>query len=204
MTVRAFAEGADLDRNDAASIRAAGTTLALVHRCGEGMTAGRPTPSPWHSSFWPGTDDPPGLCDPELDSWHHAFAGGTLASGLVHGDFYAENIVWADGRVAAVLDWSEAGLDLLARELAWATWEFGHDDDYELDIDRARTFLDGYREVREPQEPGLSDVLIALMRVELRRNARYALVGDDPEYSTVLQRAFRRLRRQSATSLLEP
>jgi len=106
--------------------------------------------------------------------------------------------------VAAVIDWSEARADVLARELAWATWEFGHDEtSRELDIDRARTFLAGYRAVRGPWEPGLADVFIPLMRVALRMNARYSLADPgDAEYNTALQRAFLRLRHQPAAPLL--
>lgn len=94
---------------------------------------------------------------------------------------------------------------MLARELAWTTWEFGHDDAYQLDVDRSRTFLSGYREVRGPWEPDLADALMALMRVELRLNARYSLADpSDTEYNTALQRDFNRLRQQPAGPLLEP
>lgn len=123
----------------------------------------------------------------------------------MHGDFWSDNIVWSAGRVAAVIDWSEARLDVLARELAWATWEFGHDGAYELDVDRARTFLGGYREVCGRWEHGLADVFIVLMRVELRLNARYSLAdAGGVAYNTALQREFVRLRHQPATPLLDP
>jgi Ser/Thr protein kinase RdoA (MazF antagonist) len=207
VTVREFAEGVELDRDDPAQVRAAGATLALLHGAGEGSVE-RPSSSPWHAGAWPGDHDPPALHDPELDAWDRAFRDSErdgLARGVVHGDFYAGNFVWADGRVAAVIDWAEACLDVLARELAWATWEFGHDDVDQLDIDRARTFLGRYRELREPWEPGVADVLIPLMRVELRRNVRYSLPRPtEGEYSMRLQRAFGQLRRQSAAPLLGP
>ena len=208
ITVRAFAEGAELDRDDPAQVREAGATLGLLHRAGLGMEVQRPAPSPWDADFWPGTDDPPALHDEELDCRYEAFTGADgrgFARGLVHGDFWSDNIVWSGGRVAAVIDWSEARLDVLARELAWATWEFGHDDAYALDVDRARTFLTGYREVRGPWEPGLADVFIVLMRVQLRLNARYSLAdAGDIAYNTALQREFARLRQQPATPLLDP
>ena len=107
--------------------------------------------------------------------------------------------------MAAVIDWSEARVDVLARELAWATWEFGHDEtSRELDIDRARTFLAGFRAVSGSWEPGFGDVLVPLMRVELRLNARYSLADpEDVEYNSALQRAFVKLRRQSAAPLLD-
>ncbi len=100
-----------------------------------------PTPSPSAAGFWLGDFDPPGLRDPSLDAWNEGLVSGAMGDfsmGVVHGDFYADNVVWGDDCVAAVIDWSEARLDSLSRELAWATWEFGHDEAGRLlDIDRA-------------------------------------------------------------------
>lgn len=208
VTVRPFAEGCNLDRDDPAQVRAAGATLGLLHGALAGRCTDRPVPSPWAACFWPGDHDPSMLCDAHLDAWHEAFTHGgkrRFAHGVVHGDFWAENLVWAANRVAAVIDWSEARVDVLARELAWATWEFGHDESSrELDLDRARTFLTGYRDVSGPFEPGLAQALIPLMRVELRRNARYSLADPrDAEYNTALQHAFVTLRRQPPGPLLD-
>ena len=207
VTVRAFVEGCGLDRDDPAQLRAAGPTLGLLHAPLLART-NRPAPSPWAACFWPGDNDPPALRDAQLDAWHEAFTRGgarRFAHGVVHGDFWADNIVCAAGSVAAVIDWSEARVDVLARELALATWEFGHDETFRgLDIDRARTFLAGFRAVRGPWEPGLADVLIALMRTELRLSARRSLTdSEDAEYSEALQSAFVSLRRQRAASLLD-
>ena len=208
VTVRAWVEGTDLDRDDPDQVRAAGATLARLHGIGAAMIVQRPAPSPWHGELWPDDHDPPALCDPDLDAWQRAFTGGAAEQfgyGLVHGDFWADNILWASARVAAVIDWSEARLDVLVRELAWATWEFGHDDNYQLEVDRARTFLAGYREVAGRWESGLASVLISLMRVALRVNARYSLADPgDWEYTTALQCEFGRLRRQTAAPLLRP
>ncbi len=208
LSVRAFVDGCCLDRDDPVQVRPAGATLGLLHRGLRGTLAGRPEPSPWDASFWPAADDPPTLRDTQLDAWHEAFTHGgdrQFARGVVHGDFWADNILWAAGSVAAVIDWSEARADVLACELAWATWEFGHDEtSSELDIDRARTFLAGFRAVSGPWEPGLADVFIPLMRVALRLNARYS--RDDPgdvKYNTALQRAFVQLRHQPASPLLD-
>lgn len=55
-----------------------------------------------------------------------------------HGDFWTDNIVWDAGRVVAVIDWSEARVDVIARELAWATWSSATETSRELDVDRAR------------------------------------------------------------------
>lgn len=208
-TVRAFVEGCGLDRENAAQVRAGGAMLGLLHGALAGACIDRPAPSPWAACFWPADHDPPTLRDEQLDAWHEAFihrGARRFARGTVHGDFWADNLIWNDGRVAAVIDWSEARVDVLARELAWATWEFGHDaTSRELDIDRARTFLAGFRAASGPWEPGLADVFLPLMRAELRLNARYSLADPgDTEYCTALQRAFVTLRHQSASRLLDP
>lgn len=209
VTVRRFVDGVPLDRDDQAQVTAAGSTLGLSHAASSGWQLERPEPSRWAARFWSGAQDPPALQDPDLDAWHATLGerhGQHLARGVVHGDFWAGNLLWAAGRVAGVIDWSESRVDLLARELAWSTWEFGHTESTrELDTERARTFLAGYRAVTGRWESGLAEVFIPLMRLELRRNARYSL-GDpgDVEYNTALQREFVRLRDQSAAVLLEP
>jgi Ser/Thr protein kinase RdoA (MazF antagonist) len=208
VTVCRFVDGVRLDRDDPAQVTAAGSTLGTLHAALSGFQLDRPEPSRWDARFWSAADDPPTLQDPDLDAWHVTLAdgpGGDLARGVVHGDFWAGNLLWGAGRVAGVIDWSESRVDLLARELAWSTWEFGHSEpSRELDIERARVFLAGYRAVMGPWEPGLAEFFIPLMRIELRRNARYSL-GDpgDSEYNTALQSEFVRLRDQSPADLLE-
>ncbi len=209
MTLTRFIEGRTVDREDPVQLRAAGATLGLLHRASAGNHARRPVPSQWEAQFWSADRDPPILRDAELDDWHEVFTqnrAGTVAHGAVHGDFWAGNLIWADERVAGVIDWAEARIDVLARELAWSTWEFGHDQaSRQLDVDRARTFLAAYRAVRGAWEPGLADVLIPLMRVELRLHARYSLADPgDVEYHSALQRAFVALRDQPAAPLLDP
>jgi Ser/Thr protein kinase RdoA (MazF antagonist) len=208
VTVRRFIDGVRVDRDDPAQVTVAGSTLGLSHAALSGWQLERPEPSRWDARFWSGLQDPPALQDPDLDAWQATLGvthGQHLARGVVHGDFWAGNVLWAAGRVVGVIDWSESRVDLLARELAWSTWEFGHEESTrELDIERARAFLAGYRAVRGGWEPGLAEVFIPLMRLELRRNARYSL-GDpgDVEYNTALQREFLRLQDQSAAALLE-
>lgn len=207
-SVRPFVEGVNLDRDSPGQVAAAGATLRQLHQAVRGVTDDRPTHGPWSARFWPGNLDPPALRDPALDAWHQDFlarAPTRFGAGVVHGDYWADNLLWHADRISAVIDWSEARVDALVRELAWATWEFGHDPTSQrLDVDRARTFLDGYREVVGSWEPGLAEALIPLMRVELRLHARYTLADPgDTEYGTRLQHAFARLRGQSPAPLLE-
>ncbi|HEY1011626.1 MAG TPA: phosphotransferase, partial [Herpetosiphonaceae bacterium] len=39
---------------------------------------------------------------------------------LIHRDYRSANLLWADGRLAAVLDWEEVGWGHRARDVAWA------------------------------------------------------------------------------------
>lgn len=208
VTVGRFVEGSTLDRDDPVQVRAAGSTLALLHAALSGPQSPRPERSPWDPALWPAEHDPPGLRDIELDAWHARLtADGDhhLRGGVIHGDFWAGNLMWRDGRVAAVLDWSEARVDLLARELAWSTFEFGHDGtNSRLDVERARTFLAGYRTASGPGELGLAELLVPLMRIELRAHARYSIRDSgDIEYNSALQRAFIGLRKETGAALLD-
>ena len=111
MTLSRFIDGRVLDREDPIQLRAAGATLGLLHRALAGHQTKRPAPSPWDAQFWSADRDPPTLRDGDLDDWHEAFTqrrDGTFARGAVHGDFWAGNLIWADERVAGVIDWSEA------------------------------------------------------------------------------------------------
>lgn len=208
VTVRPFVDGVNLNRDDPSQVAAAGAMLGRLHRALRGERSDRPTLSPWAACSWPGDRDPPDLHDPALDAWNEGIlsgARGTYSRGVVHGDYWADNLVWNGDGIAAVIDWSEARVDMLARELAWATWEFGHDEDSSLlDEDRARSFLHGYRDAAGAWEPGLEEVFVPLMRVEVRLNARYSLTDpEDMEYNAGLRQGFARLRSQSATRLLD-
>jgi homoserine kinase type II len=142
MTLTRFIDGRAVDRNDPVQLKAAGATLGLLHRALAGKHARRPVPSQWEPRFWSADRDPPILRDDDLDDWHEAFTeqrAGTFAHGVVHGDFWAGNLIWADERVAGVIDWAEARVDALACELAWSTWEFGRDENSrQLDTDRGQ------------------------------------------------------------------
>lgn len=208
VTVHRFVEGSTLDRDDPVQVTAAGSTLGHLHAALLGCRSNRPERSPWDPSLWAADHDPPALRDPKLDAWHArltADSGHDLRRGVIHGDYWAGNLVWDAGRVASVLDWSEARVDVIARELPWSTFEFGHDGtNRRLDIERARTFLGGYRAVAGPLDASLAEVLVPLMRVEVRAHARYSL--EDPgdlEYNTALPRAFAELRGEIGTALLD-
>ena len=71
-------------------------------------------------------------------------------SGLVHGDLFRDNVLWKDGRIAALLDFESAShesypFDLMVTLLAWC---FGDG----LDADLARAMAQGYARVRPVPE----------------------------------------------------
>jgi Ser/Thr protein kinase RdoA (MazF antagonist) len=211
VTVRPFVEGRTVDRDRPHEVGAAAGVLARLHAGLRGFGRARPDRSLWHPALWPGDEDPEPLRDRELDRFEAALAGDRrFADTVIHGDYWADNLIWSAGRVAAVIDWSEARHDKAVRELARATWEFGHSsEEDDLDLERARVFLGAYREAAGGFERGTAEVLLPLMRHELRLNARYAYWqaecqhdAAEREYADGLARAFARLRDLDSALLL--
>lgn len=208
VSLMGYALGQVLDRNNAREVESAATALARLHTRVPLPRRDRPSPSPWDARFFPGDHDPEPLLDAGLDSWQIEFAqsGRDRRRGLVHGDFYAANMICRNEAVVAIIDWAEARVDIIARELAFSIWEFGHNEAADaLEPDRARTFVAAYRRaVGGTLEPGFAELLVPLMRAELRVNVRYALAAHDPPeaYIQAGYRAFAALVDLDAAALL--
>ncbi len=73
-----------------------------------------------------------------------------LPRGLVHGDLFRDNVLWHDGKIAALLDFESAHKGPFAYDLAVTilSWSFRDAFDFEV----ARAIVAGYREVRELEE----------------------------------------------------
>jgi homoserine kinase type II len=79
-----------------------------------------------------------------------------LPLGLIHGDLFIDNVLYAhpregvdDGRLVALLDFEQASWGRLAYDVAVSVLAFGFGrDDFREDVTRA--FLDGYAAVRTP------------------------------------------------------
>jgi len=73
-----------------------------------------------------------------------------LPSGLVHGDLFRDNVLWHEGRIAALLDFESAHHGPFAYDIAVTilSWSFRA----ALDLDVARAIVAGYREVRDLEE----------------------------------------------------
>ncbi len=89
-----------------------------------------------------------------VETWRtQCLAEGCLTEGITHGDYYRRNILMADGRITAVLDWDEAVTSWLEYEVANATWEFARDDPRaRMNPRRLRLFLGAYEDIN----PGLT------------------------------------------------
>jgi len=166
LSVYPFIDGAHLDREDPSQRTAAARLLAALHRVQSSIpVAPRPPSGPDAPANLPRPEDPPELVDAELDRWHAAVLGAGLPRGLIHGDVYRRNLLWASGKVVAVVDWHDAHRDLLAREVAWSTWEFGKEDGGRaLRPDRPREFLSEYERAAGALSTQERDALVPFIR----------------------------------------
>lgn len=156
ISVWPFVDGAFLDRFDPEQLRAA-ARLARLHRVGRD----------WLRTSGALTDDQD-------------------QQGLVHGDFYARNLLCHRGRIAGLIDWDDARIERLDAELAWATWEMAKSPRGDaLAHDRAALFLNSYVAAAGPGRPQAD--FIQLIRARLIGE----LGGDDPDYEASLHAALR-------------
>lgn len=101
-----------------------------------------------------------------------------LPRGLVHGDLFRDNVLWApDGRISALLDFESASdgvfaYDLMVTVLAWC---FGDD----LDVGLARAMTAGYQSVRAltvaEKRALCTEGCLAALRFTITRITDYAM-----------------------------
>ncbi|GAA2150223.1 phosphotransferase [Kitasatospora kazusensis] len=78
-------------------------------------------------------------------------------TGWTHGDFHGLNLLYADGRVAAVLDWDKLGLRPSAEEaVRAATLVFNDQESGVLDLGRVRHYSRAYRATGAATADGLA------------------------------------------------
>lgn len=78
------------------------------------------------------------------------FGRGTLPKGAIHGDLFCDNVLFADGRVAGIIDFGFAATDFFAYDLAIAVndWCIGDDAIGTLDAARMKAMARAYHSVR--------------------------------------------------------
>ncbi|QIB48625.1 phosphotransferase [Streptomyces aureoverticillatus] len=78
------------------------------------------------------------------------------AHGWTHGDVQYRNLLWADGELAAILDWDRVGVRPYAEEVVrTAQVQFGVDGVF--DLGRVSAFVGGYRSVVPLESSALAD-----------------------------------------------
>jgi aminoglycoside phosphotransferase (APT) family kinase protein len=143
----------------------------------------------------------PGFDDADLDAWLADFDAAHAHHQPLHGDFYAGNMLVADQRIVAVLDWDEARLGPSQREVAWAAWEWGNGLDA-LDLRGPFAFIADYEQADGPGVGVDEEALRQLVRQRLRWEAQYREAikrvrgphRDDDAYAEQQKQAFSKLR----------
>jgi homoserine kinase type II len=78
------------------------------------------------------------------------FGKGKLPKGAIHGDLFCDNVLFADGRVAGIIDFGFAATDFFAYDLAIAVndWCVAGNADGSLDGERMNALVRAYHAVR--------------------------------------------------------
>jgi homoserine kinase type II len=161
--------GAPLARPDAAHCRRAGALLAQVHVAGvdfdEGLDNWRGRE--WREAF--AREVAPRLSAEENDlvarenAWQAAQDDSSLPRGIVHGDFFHDNVLWKDATHGGVIDFYFACDDALLYDVAIAVNDWCARPDGSLDAALTHAFVDGYRHGR-PLEDGEAAAWPAMLR----------------------------------------
>ncbi|HVJ73765.1 MAG TPA: homoserine kinase [Casimicrobiaceae bacterium] len=91
-----------------------------------------------------------------------------LPRAAIHGDLFRDNVLFAGGRVAGIIDFGFAATDFLAYDLAIAVNDWCNLPDCELDAGRMRAFIEGY-ESHRPLTPDERDQWSTLLRAAALR-----------------------------------
>jgi len=157
--------------------RRVGEQLGRLHELSSGFTEERENP---YGVEWVAARlrslEPDGRGDPEVaaalpvfrEELDRAARLPSAPRGLVHGDPFAENVLWLGDRVSAVLDWEMACTAVFAYDLAVALNAWCYGDDF--DPQRAAALLAGYRS-KSKVDPSTIEALHALARFAALRFA---------------------------------
>jgi homoserine kinase type II len=158
--------------------RAAGEMLAAIHVAGVEYDAGLEN---WRGAQWRErfAQKLSPLLTPaenaliESENRYQAMHDDTvLPQGVIHGDYFHDNVLWDEDGNGGVIDFYFACDDALAYDIAIAVNDWCVNPDATLDHDRARAFIDGY-ETHRPLEAGER----SLWPVMLRRAALRTWLG---------------------------
>jgi homoserine kinase type II len=153
-----FLPGISVRRPGVGHCRGAGDGLARLHLAAEGF-AGRRVNDLGHGA-WPRLFAPlraaadhlkPGLAM-TIEADLAALAAGwprDLPEGLIHADYFPDNVLFVDGRHGATIDFYFAAWDALAYDIGVALNAWCFEADGSFNVTNARAFVGGY-EARRP------------------------------------------------------
>ncbi len=153
----AFLPGLSVRRPTVAHCREAGEGLGWLHRAAEGFSGRRVNAlghQAWAEVFAPlaAAADAlkPGLADVVrgdlalfAERWPR-----DLPEGVVHADYFPDNVFFADGRFAATIDFYFAAWDQLAYDIGAAVNAWCFESDGSFNMTSAQAFLEGYERRR--------------------------------------------------------
>ncbi|HZC17420.1 MAG TPA: homoserine kinase, partial [Caulobacteraceae bacterium] len=152
-----FMPGLSIRRPSAGHCREAGGGLAWLHLAGQGY--GRHRANDLGERAWgvlfQGLGEAAEALKPGLEATiaedladiERAWPKG-LPAGVIHADFFPDNVFFRDGRFAAAIDFYFACDDLLAYDLAIALNAWCFEADGSLNVTSARAFVAGYEQRR--------------------------------------------------------
>jgi homoserine kinase type II len=153
----AFLPGLSVRRPTASHCREAGEGLGWLHEAAKGFagdrrnTLGQPT---WAPLFAPLADAAERLktglaatIRADLDHLERRWPR-TLPSGLIHADYFPDNVFFDGGRFAGTIDFYFACRDALAYDLAVALNAWCFEIDGAFNVTAARAFVEGYERRR--------------------------------------------------------
>lgn len=149
-------DGAPVERPSAEACAAVGDALARLHLASQSYRArltNRRGPAWWRQAARAVrafvTPEQNELLTNEV-RFQTGFGKGTLPKGAIHGDLFCDNVLFADGRVAGIIDFGLAATDFFAYDLAIAVndWCVEGNGSGALDDARMMAMVAAYHAVR--------------------------------------------------------
>ena len=152
-----FLEGVWLRRPTPAHCREAGAALARLHLAGRDFALSRPNalgPNAWAPLYDAAGPDAPNVAEglaetveASLTEIERDWPTG-LPTGVIHADYFTDNVFFLHDRVSGVIDFYFACNDALAYDVAIALLAWCHERDGMFNATKGRAFLAGYESVR--------------------------------------------------------
>jgi len=166
--------GAPQPSPDARACHAAGRILAAIHVAAVEYDASLDNARgrAWRESFAPKIAPRIPRAEAELIASENAYQAmhddTALPQGIIHGDFFHDNVLWEDAHTGGVIDFYFACDDILLYDVAIAVNDWCTNKDSTLDHERARAFVTGYSELRPLEETERLMWPVMLRRAALR------------------------------------